>query len=116
MRQVNELAPDAALRDEVREWIDVGLSMSVGPWTVSAGAAYWLDEAVLLASVIDTWGTAYSASFQYDLAPGLAFMGGVTFFEIDNGDYSGFGGVVLDPNGRADNDITTLTLSTQMSF
>ena len=115
-RQENELAPDAAIKDEMREWYDIGLSFSNGPWAVSAGGAYWTDEAVFLANVIDTSGAAVSASFQYALAPGLALMGGVTHYEIKNGDYVGFADAVLDPNGRADNSATTFTLSTQVSF
>lgn len=115
-RTENELAPDAAISDELREWYDIGLSFSSGPWSVSVGGAHVLDESVLLASVIDTEMTAISASFNYNVAPGLALMGGVTHFNIDNGDYTGFTGVALDANGRADNSATTFTLTTQMSF
>ena len=71
---------------------------------------------MFLASVIDTSGTAYSASFQYALAPGLALMGGMTHYSIKNGDYVGFADAVLDANGRANNKATTYTLSTQVSF
>ena len=36
-QQTNELAPDAAIKDEVREWYDIGLSFSSGPWAVAVG-------------------------------------------------------------------------------
>jgi hypothetical protein len=115
-QQVNELAPDAALQDEVREWYDAAISFSNGPWAVSVGGAHVNDEAVFLASVIDTEMTAISATFNYALAPGLALSGGVSYFQIEDGLYSGLADAAVDPNGRADNSATTFTLSTQMSF
>lgn len=115
-RTENELDAVAAVHNERREWVDIGASISSGPWAVSVGAAHVIDEAVFATFAVDTTLTAYSASFSYALAPGLAIMGGISVFEINNGTYTGFADAVADANGHSDNQATTFTLTTQMVF
>lgn len=117
-RTQNDLAADAAVKDEVREWYDIGLGFSRGPWGIAVGGAHVVDEAVLATRAIDTEVTAFSVGAEYRLAPGLTLAAGVTHVEIDNGDYSdaAFAGTLLNADNRADNSATTFTLATQVSF
>lgn len=115
----NDILSTVTAHHEDRYWFDTGLSFSAGPWSVSVGGAYLIDELVLLlpdTRVIDTSILALSATFNYRLAPGLALMGGVTHWEINTGDFSTFADVVVDDLGKADNRATVFTLSTQMTF
>ena len=107
-----------------RKWFDVGAGYDYGAWAFSVGAAYLEDEeTIALGNVIEGHSQAYSASFNYNLAPGLLLMGGVshhiiesTLFNADpNSLARAFFNVGPDPV-RGDNEATTFTLSTQVSF
>ena len=120
-RNVNKLEPGAAISDEeIRYWFDVGVSFDNGPWAVALGAAHVGDEFVPVAGggldVINTSATAFSATFNFHVAPGLAFMGGITHWEINNGRFIDFADANVDAIGRADHSATVFTLSTQVVF
>ncbi len=103
-----------------RQWIDVALTYEYGAWGFSGGALYLEDEEG--AGVIGE-AYVYSGSFNYNIAPGLSLMGGVTHFILDNTLHNGdpdslanaalFGGPAPQ---RGDNEATTFTLSTQVTF
>lgn len=95
-----------------REWVDLALMYGFGAWQVSGGALYLIDE--------EGGGRhgevhIFSGSFNYDLAPGLAIMGGVSHHEISDStfDATNFMGTSF---GIMDNEATTYTLSTQVTF
>ena len=56
-----------------------------------------------------------SGSFNYGLAPGIAILGGITHHIIKDADYTATNFVGSD-FGRMDNEATTYTLSTQVTF
>lgn len=103
-----------------RQWIDVAMSYHYGSWGFSGGALYLEDEegAGLVGEAY-----VYSGSFNYDIAPGISIMGGISHFIIDNtlhnGDPASLANAALTGGPaprRGDNEATTFTLSTQVTF
>jgi hypothetical protein len=95
-----------------RQWADAALTNQLGPWGVSGGAL-WIEDEEGGGEVGEAW--VYSGSFDYNLAPGLSIMGGVSHHILDNTDFTAtnFAGPDF---GRADTEATTFTLSTQVTF
>ena len=95
------------IADDDAKWFDIAASFRSGPWAVSGGYMYVQHDDpndIGLAQVPQEM-DAFSLTAVYNVAPGLAIMGGITVWDIEN---SG--------PGPVDNSATSFTLATQMSF
>ncbi|MCZ6763680.1 MAG: porin, partial [Alphaproteobacteria bacterium] len=97
------------LPDDDYRWFDVAAAYTFGPWAVSGGVGYLVrdDEDFIGDPNVDQKMFAASLSAQLRLAPGLSIKTGITVWEIENADSDG---------KNVDNDATTFTLTTEMSF
>ena len=99
----------AAIPDQDVKWFDIGASFSSGPWSLSGGAVWSVeDNDIGIGPGFEVQEqVAYSLSANYNLAPGLAIMGGITVWDVENAQVG---------TTTVDHDATTFTLSTQASF